>query len=95
MAVDIDQTRVDIVNDRKSPIVDTDISDFLTNHDLDLSATTDSAAAFADADYIIVATPTNYDTDTNYFDTSSVETVVAHALDINKTANAAVLFLFN
>lgn len=90
MAVDIDQTRVDIVNDRKSPIVDTDISDFLTNHDLDLSATTDSAAAFADADYIIVATPTNYDTDTNYFDTSSVETVVAHALDINKTANIVI-----
>lgn len=90
VAVDIDQSRVDMVNARKSPIVDPDISDFLANHDLDLTATTDSAAAFADADYIIVATPTNYDTDTNYFDTSSVERVVAHALEINKNAQIVI-----
>jgi UDPglucose 6-dehydrogenase len=90
VAVDIDQSRVDMVNARKSPIVDPDISDFLTNHDLDLTATTDSAAAFADADYIIVATPTNYDTDTNYFDTSSVERVVAQALEINKNAQIVI-----
>ena len=90
VAVDIDQSRVDMVNARKSPIVDPDISDFLANHDLDLTATTDSAAAFADADYIIVATPTNYDTDTNYFDTSSVERVVAQALEINKNAQIVI-----
>jgi len=90
VAVDIDQARVDMVNDRKSPIVDPDISDFLANHDLNLSATTDSAAAFADADYIVVATPTNYDPDTNYFDTSSVEAVVTQALDINDTAQIVI-----
>jgi len=90
VAVDIDQSRVDMVNARKSPIVDPDISDFLAYHDLDLTATTDSAAAFADADYIIVATPTNYDTDTNYFDTSSVERVVAQALEINKNAQIVI-----
>jgi UDPglucose 6-dehydrogenase len=90
VAVDIDQSRVDMVNTRKSPIVDPDISDFLANHDLDLTATTDSAAAFSDADYIIVATPTNYDTDTNYFDISSVERVVAQALEINKNAQIVI-----
>lgn len=80
VATDIDQTRVDMVNAQKSPIVDPDLEDFLRDHTLDLSATTDSAAAFADATYIIVATPTNYDTATDYFDTSSVEAVVAAAL---------------
>lgn len=80
VAVDIDQTRVDAVNARQSPIVDSDIADFLKNRDLDLTAVTDSAVAFADADYIIVATPTNYDADSNYFDTSSVEAVVGQAL---------------
>lgn len=90
VAVDIDQTRVDMVNARKSPVVDTDISNFLATRDLDLSATTDSAAAFADADYIIVATPTNYDMDTNYFDTSSVETVVARALAANEDAHIVI-----
>jgi UDPglucose 6-dehydrogenase len=90
VAVDIDQTRVDMVNARKSPIGDPDISDFLANRDLDLSATTNSKAAFADADYIIVATPTNYDPDTNYFDTSSVETVVARALSANEDAQIVI-----
>lgn len=90
VAVDIDQSRVDMVNARQSPIVDPDIADFLQSHDLDLTATTDSAAAFADADYIIVATPTNYDSDTNYFDTSSVETVVAQALKQNSSAHIVI-----
>jgi len=90
VAVDIDQTRVDMVNAGKSPIVDADISEFLSSRDLDLSATTDSAAAFADADYIIVATPTNYDPDTNYFDTSSVEAVIATALKVNETAHIVI-----
>lgn len=80
VATDIDQSRVDMVNAQQSPIVDPDLADFLKGHTLDLSATTDSAAAFADATYIIVATPTNYDTATDYFDTSSVEAVVAAAL---------------
>ncbi len=90
VAVDIDQARVDMVNARKSPIVDTDISDFLANHELDLTATTDSNAAFSDADYIIVATPTNYDERTNYFDTTSVEVVVARALEANEDAHIVI-----
>ena len=90
VAVDIDQTRVDLVNNRKSPIVDPDIADFLKNRDLNLTATTDAAAAFGDADYIIVATPTNYDADTNYFDTSSVESVVALALKSSSTAHVVI-----
>jgi UDPglucose 6-dehydrogenase len=90
VAVDIDKTRVAMVNARKSPISDPDIADFLATRTLDLTATTDHAAAFRDADYIIVATPTNYDTDTNYFDTSSVETVVARALYINEDAQIVI-----
>lgn len=80
VAVDIDQSRVDMVNAQKSPIVDPDLEDFLRDRTLDLTATTDTPAAFAGADYIIVATPTNYDAATDYFDTSSVETVVTAAL---------------
>ena len=90
VAVDIDQSRVDIVNAGKSPIVDPDIQDFLQTRDLDLKATTDSVSAFADADYIIVATPTNYDAETNYFDTSSVEAVVALALKNNAAAHIVI-----
>lgn len=82
-AVDIDQSRADMINARKSPIVDPDIDDFLSNHKLDLTATTDASTAYRDADYIIVATPTNYDADTNYFDTSSVEAVIKQALSVN------------
>jgi UDPglucose 6-dehydrogenase len=90
VAVDIDQSRVDLVNARKSPIIDPDITEYLATRDLDLTATTDSAAAFADADYIIVATPTNYDERTNYFDTSSVEAVVVRALEINEDAQIVI-----
>lgn len=90
VAVDIEQSRVDMVNAHQSPIADPDIEDFLANRTLDLTATTDSAAAFSVADYIIVATPTNYDTDTNYFDTTSVERVVAQALDINAHADIVI-----
>lgn len=90
VAVDIDKARVDMVNAGKSPVVDPDIAEFLVTRNLDLTATTDSAAAFADADFIIVATPTNYNADTNYFDTSSVEKVVARALDANEDAQIVI-----
>jgi len=90
VAVDIDAARVAQVNARKSPIVDPDIDDFLANHDLNLTATTDAAAAFQGADYIIVATPTNYDTQHDYFDTSSVETVIEQALAQNDTAQIVI-----
>jgi UDPglucose 6-dehydrogenase len=90
VAVDIDQSRVDLVNARKSPIIDPDIADYLATRDLDLTATTDSLVAFAEADFIIVATPTNYDEKTNYFDTSSVESVVARALEANEDAQIVI-----
>jgi UDPglucose 6-dehydrogenase len=70
--------------------VDTELEDFLANKDLDLTATTDAATAYRDADFVIVATPTNYDPKTNYFDTSSVEAVVSQVLAVNDTATIIV-----
>ena len=90
VAVDINAARVAMVNAQKSPIVDPDIDDFLANHSLDLTATTDAASAYADADYIIVATPTNYDSDHDYFDTSSVEAVITQALAASDTAHIVI-----
>lgn len=79
VAVDISAERVAMVNARTSPIIDAELQDFLTGRTLDLSATTDAAAALAGADYVIVATPTNYDIDTNSFNTASVEAVISLA----------------
>jgi UDPglucose 6-dehydrogenase len=79
VAVDISEERVAQVNARTSPIIDTELEEFLANRTLDLSATTDAAEALADARYVIVATPTNYDVETNKFNTGSVETVIALA----------------
>ncbi|MDR6144232.1 UDPglucose 6-dehydrogenase [Sphingomonas sp. SORGH_AS870] len=79
VAVDISAERVAMVNARTSPIIDAELQDFLTGRDLDLSATTDAAEALAGADYVIVATPTNYDIDTNSFNTHSVEAVITLA----------------
>lgn len=84
VAVDIVQSKVDIINAKKSPIVDKEIEDFLTNKKLDLLATTDAEAAYQDADFIIIATPTNYEPQKNYFDTSSINAV----LDIIKKVNS-------
>lgn len=74
--VDIIQEKVDLINSKKSPIVDKEISEYLSTKDLNLTATTDAMNAYMDADFIIISTPTNYDEEKNYFDTSSVETVV-------------------
>ncbi len=82
-AVDIDERRVAQISARQSPIVDPEMSDYLANKPLDLTATLDADAAYADADYVVIATPTNYDTETNHFDTSSVEAVAAAALTVN------------
>lgn len=78
-ALDVAQDRVDAVNARTSPIEDADIARFLAERDLDLTATADPAQALAGADFVVVATPTNYDARTNGFDTSSVEAVIALA----------------
>lgn len=76
VGVDLDEDRVMSVNRKLSPIVDTDLSDFMAEKDLDLNATTDLIGAINDADFVIVSTPTNYDEYTNYFDTSTVEYVI-------------------
>ena len=74
--VDIIQEKVDLINSKKSPIVDKEISEYLSTKDLNLTATTDAVEAYKDADFIIISTPTKYDEEKNYFDTSSVEAVV-------------------
>lgn len=89
-AVDISKDRVAQINEGVSPIVDPDISHYLANKALRLRATTDAAEAYRDAEIVIVATPTNYDEKTNFFDTSSVETVIAAVTDINPAATIVV-----
>ena len=89
-ALDVSEERVELVNDRKSPIVDAEIEDFLANRTLDLTATTSPEQAYVEADYVIVATPTNYDPKTNYFDTSSVEAVIAQVIAVNPRATIVI-----
>ena len=86
IALDIVQEKVDLINAKKSPIADADIEEFLATKDLSLTATTDSNAAFRDAGYVIISTPTNYDPDKNYFDTSSVEAVISKVISVNPAA---------
>ncbi len=85
-AVDVFQEKVDMINNRKSPIIDKDIEEYLTSKKLNLKATTDSAKAYKDAEYVIIATPTNYDPLKNYFDTSSIESVIEQVLEVNPAA---------
>lgn len=80
VALDIDQRKVDQINARISPIADPEIEDYLANRELDLIATTDKQVAYDGADFVVVATPTDYDPDTNYFNTGTVESVIADAL---------------
>ena len=80
VALDIDSRKVDEINARRSPIADPEIEDYLANRELDLLATTDKHIAYLGADFVVVATPTDYDPETNYFNTASVESVIADAL---------------
>jgi UDPglucose 6-dehydrogenase len=80
VALDIDARKVEQLNAKESPIADPEIEDYLANRALNLVATTDRGAAYAGADFVIVATPTDYDPDTNYFNTRTVESVIADAL---------------
>ncbi|AOH84256.1 UDP-glucose 6-dehydrogenase [Sphingomonas panacis] len=89
-AVDISADRVEMLNARKSPIVDAELEAFLATKPLDLTATLDANEALAGADYVIVATPTNYDVETNKFDTSSVEAVIRTAIAANPEATIVI-----
>jgi len=86
IALDTNPAKVNLINQRKSPIIDSEIEDFLANKDLDLFATLDKKRAYQDANFVIVATPTNYDTETNQFNTDSVEAVIQDVISINPDA---------
>lgn len=85
-AVDVLQEKVDRINNKNSPIIDKEIEEYLATKELNLKATTDGTSAYRDAEYIIIATPTNYDPDKNYFDTSSIETVIEFVQKVNPNA---------
>ena len=85
-AVDIVQEKVNMINAGKSPIIDHEIQEYLSSKDLDLEATTDGNRAYQDAEFVIISTPTNYDPKLNYFDTSSVESVIQQVIAVNPDA---------
>ena len=85
-ALDIDEALVELINQRKSTVVDAEIKQYLDHKELSLKATLDREQAYTEAEFIVVATPTDYDPETNYFDTSSVEAVIGDVLEYNKSA---------
>jgi len=86
IALDIIQEKVDMINNKRSPIIDNEIEEYLATKELNLTATTDNYKAYKDAEYVIISTPTNYDPDKNYFNTRTVEAVIANVLSINPEA---------
>ncbi|NRB37898.1 MAG: nucleotide sugar dehydrogenase [Pseudomonadales bacterium] len=86
IALDVISEKVELINNRQSPIADTEIELFLKEKPLNLTATTDKTLAYIDADYVIIATPTDYDAETNYFNTNTVESVIQDVLQINPSA---------
>lgn len=85
-AVDIIEEKVKMINEKKSPIIDTELTEYLENKKLHLKATTDGRTAYKDAEFVIISTPTNYDPNKNYFDTSSVEDVIRLVKEVNPQA---------
>src|SRR5699024_736243 len=90
IALDIIQDKVDKINNKQSPIVDNENEEFVETRELNLKAKTDAEEAFKDAEFVIISTPTNYDPEKNYFDTSSVETVIQNVLDVNPDATMVI-----
>ncbi|MEW4220646.1 nucleotide sugar dehydrogenase [Rossellomorea marisflavi] len=86
IATDILQEKIDMINNKKSPIIDNEIEEFLATKELNLTATTDNYKAYSNSDYVIICTPTNYDPERNYFNTRTVEAVIANVLAINPNA---------
>ena len=86
IALDVIQEKVDKINNRKSPIIDSEIENYLSNNQLNLTATTYNYDAYKNADYVIISTPTDYDPEKNYFNTQTVEAVIANVLAINPNA---------
>jgi len=89
-AILLAQYKVDMINNKKSPIIDKEIEEYLATKDLNLIATTDNYVAYKDADFVIISTPTNYDPEKNYFNTRTVEAVIASVLSINPEATMIV-----
>src|SRR5690625_5027015 len=90
IAVDIDPEKVALLNQKKSPIQDDEISQYLREKPLNLKATTNGRSAYKEADYVVVATPTDYDPKSNYFNTQSVESVVADVVQANPKATIVI-----
>lgn len=90
MALEIIEEKVDLINKKVSPIADNEIEDFLANKELNLTATTDKDAAYKDADFVVIATPTNYDDKLNFFDTSSVESVIEDVIKFRPEATMII-----
>ena len=86
VAVDIVQAKVDMINNKKSPIQDDYIEKYLAEKDLNLTATLDAKVAYSDADFVVIAAPTNYDSKTQHFDTSAVEAVIKLVMEYNPNA---------
>lgn len=89
-AVDIIPEKVEMINNKKSPIMDKEIEEFLKNKELDLRATLNGDEAYSDAKFVVIAAPTNYDPDKNYFDTSAVESVIEQVMAVNKNATMVI-----
>lgn len=90
VAVDIIQEKVDMINNKKSPIADKEIEEYLATKELNLVATTDAYKAYKDAEFVIISTPTDYDPEKNYFNTRTVEAVIANVLSINPDATMVI-----
>lgn len=90
VALDIDEAKVELINKKQSPIVDKEVSEYLSRKQLNLVATTDKQLAYKDAEYVVVATPTDYDPESNYFNTKSVESVISDVQHYNSNATIVI-----